>query len=751
MKSKSHWINRAAILAATSSLAVLYVVGIIGRRTEAGLSVPSFDTYAQFNPNALYALSSLALGSGMLWNPFQNCGQPFFANIQAGLLYPPHWILLVLDLDIGVKLITVFDLAIGGLATFALCRQLGADWIAALCGAVTFEMGANALLLAAWSPTHIGPYVWLPAALFACERLLWRPTPGAAVLLGLVLTVQFLAGFPQTSLMTYQFVTLRVLWVLVSGRVREPVRAFAATAAGLALPPLLAAVQLLPSLEFVQESVRAGELTLEEMRGNWTISWAGFRASMAGLHSSYGGVLALVPAMLAVLAFEKKETRSTAAFFALVGGLYLVLGLDSRAFELYVRLPFGGQFRDPNRFLWLTGLSLSVLVALGSHAGGVAVRAWVGVRRLLLSAIVLGAFSVIHPPDPPRWFWILGGVGLLLQVYLMLGRRLTTVARAALALILVLNLISIGSTPFLGGLADPSLPFRHEAGFALLRERMTPQDRIYPLAREADFSLIEKSPSIFRVPSVYDYEPQTSLRFAKLFVRLVADQEMVSINQFYYPLVYTPRNRPLLNLVAARYLVVDRSGSDVSTVRAPAVEPRWERGDLMIYENTQALPRAFYVSRVEIIPDPDDLLARLASPEHDPRAVALVEAAPRDGFMGHPTATRGQTTILETHPEKLTVRVQAPAEGFLFVSDQFYPGWQATVNDQPAEILRANVAFRLVRIPSGESVVEFRYQPTCVWLGLLISASTTSALLVVLALARFRRRRSGGRPPTRPS
>jgi len=39
------------------------------------------------------------------------------------------------------------------------------------------------------------------------------------------------------------------------------------------------------------------------------------------------------------------------------------------------------------------------------------------------------------------------------------------------------------------------------------------------------------------------------------------------------------------------------------------------------------------------------------------------------------------------------------------------PGWRATLDGNPIDVLRANGNFRAVRFPAGEHVVEFRYEP----------------------------------------
>ena len=87
--------------------------------------------------------------------------------------------------------------------------------------------------------------------------------------------------------------------------------------------------------------------------------------------------------------------------------------------------------------------------------------------------------------------------------------------------------------------------------------------------------------------------------------------------------------------------------------------------------------------------------------------------------------------------------MSSTAGGFVFVSDQHYPGWTATVNGQPSEILVANHAFRAVRVPAGASEVVFRYRPLSVRIGLGISAAAF-VLLVMAWWAVVRGRDRGG-------
>lgn len=69
------------------------------------------------------------------------------------------------------------------------------------------------------------------------------------------------------------------------------------------------------------------------------------------------------------------------------------------------------------------------------------------------------------------------------------------------------------------------------------------------------------------------------------------------------------------------------------------------------------------------------------------------------------------------------------------LSDTWYPGWQATVDGEPADILRANYAFRAVRLDAGEHTVEMIYRPTLVLVGGAVSLVALALLVVGLLWA----------------
>jgi hypothetical protein len=126
----------------------------------------------------------------------------------------------------------------------------------------------------------------------------------------------------------------------------------------------------------------------------------------------------------------------------------------------------------------------------------------------------------------------------------------------------------------------------------------------------------------------------------------------------------------------------------------------------------------------------------LAEPAFDPLIYA-VTAEPIAGTWGLPEtglplaeATVELTRHTATH---ITATVDSPRPGILIHAEAYAPGWTATVNNQAAPVIQVNGLLRGTPIPDGQSVVEWRYQPWTVTLGLTVSG----LILVLLAALSF--------------
>ena len=100
-------------------------------------------------------------------------------------------------------------------------------------------------------------------------------------------------------------------------------------------------------------------------------------------------------------------------------------------------------------------------------------------------------------------------------------------------------------------------------------------------------------------------------------------------------------------------------------------------------------------------------------------------------------------------PRALGERTHRPAgiPNIVFVlTDQWYPGWEATVDDTPVEVLRADTVFRAVCVPEGQHTVTFRYRPASLRRGALISLAGWVALAVAWTMGRQKNRAATSDP-----
>jgi hypothetical protein len=234
-------------------------------------------------------------------------------------------------------------------------------------------------------------------------------------------------------------------------------------------------------------------------------------------------------------------------------------------------------------------------------------------------------------------------------------------------------------------------------------------------------------------------------RYAELFTFLQTGRPLLSLNQFLYGPAPSPRalNRRLLDLTAVRYLIVDNAlRGDIEDANPP-FRRLVDSDDFSVYENPQRLPRAFYAPRIEVVHDPAALLTRLVDGTDDLHQVALVDELPPSGFQGSAASAPYPPVRFEVNEsEEVVLQVEAAARGFVVLTDQYFPGWSATVDGVPTTIERADYAFRLVEVPAGKSTVRFVYSPRSLWLGAAVSAVSWIGFTGLLFAARLYRKKS---------
>ena len=270
-------VSRRDSLVAVASLALLgllFYAPILSGFT----TFPDGDFTHHFLPFSQHVADAWRTRTLPLWNPHTYSGHPFWADVQAAVLYPLSTLMLLATLPFRsaaarfyfLEIEAVLHVLLAGWFTFLLARQLtGRVWAAAL-GGIAFMLSGYVTGYPPLQLSVLRTAVWLPLLLWLLLRAWrepnrWRYWVGAAV----AFAAAFLAGHTQTFMYTAYAVAG---WIVVlalgrHGAARGDGGNRGSGAAGLRMAGLaafvlltagLVAAQLLPSVEF-SRFVRARE------------------------------------------------------------------------------------------------------------------------------------------------------------------------------------------------------------------------------------------------------------------------------------------------------------------------------------------------------------------------------------------------------------------------------------------------------------------------------------------------------------
>ena len=774
----------------------------------------------QFYPWRQFAFSELGAGRLPTWNPYLGAGAPLLANYQTALFYPPNWPLLVLPDALGMSLIAVGHIVWAWLGMWLFLGALRLDTFGRAVGALAYALGGYLIARVSSFPTADAG-AWLPWLFWLTHRIVigqrTRDVGGLALVFGL----QLLAGHAQTAWYSVIGVGVYALWLGVWGMETQPtikngphplipsllqgqrgelaglstgvrpgfarLRGLMLVGAGLALGAALAAIQLVPTAEYLRHSDRSGGLdyaTLTNLSYHPARLLALFSPNVFGTpadgsyftngiyfeDAAYIGFIPLIAAFAAIVAWARRRRRPDSERDPRLGSVPFWIGLGLVALilsmgknlplyrVLYDYVPTFNAFREPVRWLILTEFALAVLSGIGvAHWGrGPRVVFWsrlaaAGGGAMAVLALAARASGSLTQPEIQTLAlsvavlgaWI-AGAALLTLVQPVEG--VTGSPRRWRAVVLVF--ITLDLAWMASGL-NPTVPtaFFDRADLSRLPGRIY---WFHDYERAVTFGT-EDADDPVQIEGFFDLSDYRIAqdRWQALRRSLLPDINMLDR----IPALST--NDPLKVDYAARYiaLIEDVGTQAGALLRAagvnrvygltpdgwnganPAVAPYAEAPDVSALAWT--VPEAAWFDSDAAIE------SALRDPAWDPLRTVIVAGSPPDESGNIPLTDGAVIRVAQTATER-RYHVTGDGAGYLVMAAADYPGWTVQVNGQDAPLLRANLAFQAVRFPPGESDVVVRYRLAHFAAGASVSAL---ALLIALGLiaAPWLRRRSSRR------
>jgi len=152
---------------------------------------------------------------------------------------------------------------------------------------------------------------------------------------------------------------------------------------------------------------------------------------------------------------------------------------------------------------------------------------------------------------------------------------------------------------------------------------------------------------------------------------------------------------------------------------------------MKIYENSYFLPRAMAFFHVIKKKDSEEAYKFITQPEFNPRETLFVEEVGKTGELKN--AGKGTVAITKIEDTSIRMNVDFSDDGYVFVSNVFYPGWKARIDDTIAPIVKANYAFQAIFVPKGRHNIAFSYEPLYYKVGKYISIISIFAIFALMA------------------
>ena len=577
-----------------------------------------------------------------------------------------------------------------------------------------------------------------------------------------------------------------------------------AIAVGLSL--LVAAVQLVPTAELVSQSQRGGgaSRTFALTYSFWpwrfvTLLAPDFfgnpaRGNFWGYANywedhAYVGVLPLIFAVLAIGYYLKRRISkrrnqglagqpaasgsSTLAhplqvvpFFALLIPLSLLMALGwNTPFYVWVfdHVPGFGLFQAPARLLiWYT-LAIVVLAGVGAQFFQSTARNRPHLRRLLAACIALtavsfaGEYLVTGRATTFLSAFQTTGILLIISVILLLirpdkenpGPISETLWQWIVIIFVALDLL-LAAWPLVPTL--PATVFKQPIKSAEFLKARAGDHRFFV---DDEFAYRTTFDQYFR----FDVQGPSDVDFWQGF-----KETLVPNFGVYAALPSANNDDPLkvthwLQLMKqldnggahqrARLMSLMNVGFVVTAASDSLGPPLYADGEMTIQAVEQALPRAYFVPQAYVVKDGSEAIARISNRDFDSRREVII-MEPEEELRASPEraagAEMGEVIVNELSPSLLQLLVDLPEPGYVVLTDTYYPGWQATVDGQPAPILQANLAFRAIAVEAGQHEIIFSYRPRSFTFGLWTTILTSLIIILLIGSLLWKRRLEKSRP-----
>lgn len=651
-----------------------------------------------------------------LWNPYSFAGTPLLANFQSASFYPLNILFFLIPFTTAWSLIIFLGPLFSGIFLYLYLNNLKLSKWASLLGAITFSFSG---FFASWLEWGTIPHValWLPLILLSIDKTILNKKYLKWIFIYLFSVISsFFAGHLQIFFYLFIFSLIYFLarW-FQDGKNRKVITVYLILNTFFLI---LTAVQWIPTLQLIILSARDID-TVGINSPGWFIPWQhliqfiapDFFGNPTTLNYwgvwNYGelvGYVGLIPLMLALFAMFNRWDKKT-LFFGSILFLSLIFALPTFFAKIpyLLKIPFLST-SQPTRLLFIIDFALAVLSALGlDYLLKINNKIKIVFPLIFVSTVLLGLWVFI-PNDHlsvvknnlilPSLLLASSSILFVALIIFQNKRRIILVICIALIMITVFDLLRFGWK--FDAFTNRSYLFPSTKTLTFLQNNvgnnriMTTDSRILP----PNFS------AIYRLQSVDGYDPLYDLRYGELIAASERSKADIA-SPFGFNRIITPHNYDsrIIDLLGVKYIL------SLDALNSPKLTKVFQEGQTIIYENRSAMPRAFFVQKIEKASSGQEAINMMFD-SFNPKITAVVENADKELESVGELAI-GKVNIVNYSENKVVMETENTKTGFLVFTDSFYPTWRVAIDGKIAKIYRTDYDFRGIVVPGGSHEIKF--------------------------------------------
>lgn len=722
-----------------------------------------------------------------LWDGANFCGYPFSTG------YTPHTnpivflCYLIFPLSIAHDLVLWLHLFGTGLFMFWYLKQLNLKTYSALMGAVSWMFNGYVMVFFEIESVPILAFS-LPTALLFIER--WLKTGTSLDCLCFTGAVAIAISSGQTHLIILQLLFISIYFVYrygstrfkINGKKKHYRRDLCCLGLTVLLGSLLAANFITSHLSFLEDPQRSS-ISFDELfyktgklppKYLTTMIFPDFfgnpasritftpRIKNAQPYNNYSelciytGVLTIFLVSVCIPYFRR---RSLISFYTISAILFITMAMGSLLYYPLTRLIPGLSFSSPTRILFIFGFCMSVLAATGADIlttvedkkKTLILAIWI-----LLLFITVAVSLLVQTEAGIKWAtssisWkVSDRFSFLLQNHF----SITSPIILKPLLLVVISFLTLVSVLFSGGKNSRTVFFFMGllilsfdlASFGLKYNTASPRELEYPETDAIRFLKVDKSKfriisfgnflhnsfAAYNLSDAGGYHSFYPKRYGEFLHLTQYGPDAPLPDRFHRWTYFRTFGSPLLDLINIKYLLLPPA----ATIHSSRLKLVYDK-EIMIYENMNAFPRAFWVPSYEYCNSRDASYKKLGSyTSKDFKTKVILESRPPSDFnqLTSPEVpeSRPQIDFLHYGTNRISMSISTDKAGFLVLSDNYHPGWEAKVDGQKASILRANYIMRAIPIKKGSHRVMLSFRPGGLMAGIIITFFAWIALAIMI-------------------